>query len=149
MQLDLQYVESQKNKADAPSSCLSQSDSKLSDDVFVMMDPAFGGSTGHSFHIMALDSNGIRGKDALPLPHFSAFQSPCSDGVNLFCQDLRSVRHMSNPYVFPPLGLIGPILRFLVPFKIPFTIVIPEFVPHSYWWPESMAPCRHKLCIAK
>lgn len=70
-------------------------------------------------------------------------------GVNLFCQDLRSARQMSNPYVFPPFGLISPILRFLVPLKIPFAIVIPEFVPHPYWWPELMARCGRKLCIAK
>ena len=104
---------------------------------------------GHSFDLMALDLNAMRGKDGLPLPHLSPFPSPCSEGVNLFCQDLRSARHMSNPYVFPPFRLIGPELRFLVPFKIPFTIVVPEFVPHPYWWSELMARCGRKLRIAK
>ena len=62
IQLDLQFVESQKNKADAPSSRLSRSDSKLSDDVFVTVNQAFGCSTGHSFDLMALDSNAMREK---------------------------------------------------------------------------------------
>ena len=131
-QLDLQYVESQKNKADAPSRRLSRSDSKLSDDVFVTVDQDFDGSTGHFFDLMALDSNAMRGKDGLPPPNFSPFLSLCSEGVNFFCQDLRSARHLSNPYVFLPFGIIGPKLRFLVPFKIPFTIAFPEFVPQPY-----------------
>ena len=98
---------------------------------------------------MALDSNAPMGKDGRPLPHFSPFPSPCSVGVNLFCQDLRSVSHMSNPYVFPPYGLIGPVLRFLYGFKIPFTIIIPDLNPPLYWWPELMARCSTKLCLGK
>ena len=74
LQLDLQYVESQKNKADAPSRRLSRSDSKLSDDVFVMVDQAFGGSTSHPFDLMALDSNAMRVKDGLPFPKLSLFR---------------------------------------------------------------------------
>ena len=60
IQLSLQYVESQGNKAGAPSRRLSRSDSKLSDDVFVTV--AFGGKTGRSFDPMALDANAMRGK---------------------------------------------------------------------------------------
>ena len=86
------------------------------------MDQAFGGSDGHSFDLMALDSNAPMGRNGIPLPHFTPFRSPCSAGVNLFCQDLRSVSQMSNPYVFPPFGLIGP--KFLYGFKIPFTVII-------------------------
>ena len=74
IQLDLQYIESQKNKADAPSRRLSRSDLKLSDDFFVMVDKAFGGPKGHSFDLMALDSNAIRGKDGLSLPHSPPFR---------------------------------------------------------------------------
>lgn len=118
IQLSLQYVESLRNKAGASSRRLSRSVSKLSDDAIVMVGQAFGGKTGHFFDLMALDSNAMRGKDGLPLPHFSPFPSPCSKGVNIFCQDLRSARHMSNPY-FPPFGLNGPVLRFLAPFKVP------------------------------
>ena len=56
--------------------------------------------------------------------------SPCSAGVNLFCQDLVRITEMFNPNVFPPFGLIGPVLKFFLPFRIPFTIVVPEFIPH-------------------
>ena len=64
------------------------------------MDQAFGGSGGHSFDSMALDSNAPMGRNGIPMPRFTPFLSPCSAGVNLFCQDLQSVRQMSNPYVF-------------------------------------------------
>ena len=66
------------------------------------VDHAFGGVTGHSFDLMALNSNAVMGKDGKPLPHFTPHQSPCSAGVNLFCQDLTRITEMSNPYVFSP-----------------------------------------------
>ena len=116
-----------------------------------MVDQAFGGSTGHSFDLMALDSKCDEGERWFTSSALHPFSGLCSEGVNLFCEDLRAARLMSYPYMyfFPSFGLIGPILRFLVPFKIPFTVVIPEFVPHPYWWPELMARCGRKLCIAK
>lgn len=69
------------------------------------VDHAFGGVTGHSFDLMALDWNAVMGKDGKPLPHFTPHPSPCSVGVHLFCQDLTRITEMSNPYVFPPFGL--------------------------------------------
>ena len=103
------------------------------------MDKVFGGETGHSFDLMALDSNVPRGRDRLLLPYFTPSPSPRSDGVTLFSQDLSSTPNMSNPYVFPPFNLIGPVLKFLYGFKIPFTIIIPEFCPPRYWYPELLA----------
>ena len=150
IQLSLQYVESNKNKADAPSRLLSRTDSKLSAEAFVAVDHAIGGVTGHSFDLTALDSNAVMGKDGKPLPHFTPHPNPCSAGVNLFCRDLTRITEMSNPYVFPPpFGLIGPVLKFLLPFRIPFTIVVPEFIPQPYWWPELMSRSIHTHCLGK
>ena len=108
-----------------------------------------GGQADTPLILMALDSNAPMGRNGIPLPHFTPFLSPCSAGVNLFCQDLRSVSQMSNPYVFPPFGLIGPVLKFLYGFKIPFTAIIPEFNPPLFWWPELMARCPDKLCLGE
>ena len=148
IQLSLQYVESDKNEADAPSQRLSCSDSKLSAKAFLTVDHAFGGDTGHSFDLMALDLNAVMEKDG-NLLHFTPHPSPCSVGVNLFCQDLTRITEMSNPYVFPPFGLIGPVLKFLLPFRIPFTMIVPEFVPPPYWWPELMSRSIHTHCLGK
>ena len=90
-------MESDKNKADAPSRRLSRTDSKLSAEAFVSVDHAFGGVTGHSFDLMALDSNAVMGKDGKPLPHFT----PCSAGVNLFCQDLTRIKKCLIRTFFP------------------------------------------------
>lgn len=54
---------------------------------------------------------------------------------------------MSNPYVFPPFGLVGPVLKFLYSFQIPFTIVVPELCPYPYWWPELIARSSARICL--
>ena len=38
-------------------------------------------------------------------------------------------------------------MKFLLSFKIPFTIVVTEFVPHRYWWVELNARCSGKICL--
>ena len=131
-QLDLQYVESRKNKADPPSRRFLQSDSNLSDDVVVMVDQAFGGSIGHSFDLMALDSNAMSGKNGLPLSHFSPFPSPCSEGVNLFCQDLRSARHnYVQSICFPSFWTYWPGTEVLGSFQDPIHDRCPRVRPSS------------------
>jgi len=76
IQVNLLYLPSQENHADAPSRSLSPLDSKLSSSAFAAVDQAFGGSTGHTFDLMALDSNAPMGKDGRPLPHFPLFRGP-------------------------------------------------------------------------
>lgn len=75
IQLNLLYLPSQENQADAPSRKLSPLDSKLSAAAFAAVVQAFGGSTGHTFDLMALDSNAPMGKDGRPLPRFSPFSA--------------------------------------------------------------------------
>ena len=87
---------------------------------------------------MALDSNVMLGKNGTPLLHFSPHPVPQSAGVNLFSQNLLGFENMSNPYVFPPFGLVDPALKFLYSFGIPFTIVVPQLTYYCYWWPELM-----------
>ena len=128
---------------------MSRTDSNLSAEAFAAVEHAFGGVTGHSFDLMALDSNAVLGKDGKPLLHFTPHPSPFSAGVKLFCQDLTRIIEMSNSYIFPPFGLIGPVLKFLLPFRIPFTIVVPEFIPPPYWWPELIARSTHAHCLGK
>lgn len=97
------------------------------------MEQAFGGVTGHTFDLMAFDSNAVCGRDGVQLPHFSPTLSPRSQGVNLFCQDLGEMDNMSNPYLFPPFAILGPVLKFLYRFGIPFTVVAPVYFPRPFW----------------
>ena len=63
--LSLHFVESCVNEADAPSRRLSRSDARLSRESFASAESAFVGELSHSFDLMALDSNAMRGKGGM------------------------------------------------------------------------------------
>ena len=145
IQLNLTYVPSGNNEADGPSRRVSRSDSRLSKKVWDLVDRTFGGEDGHSVDVITLDSNAMLGKTGVPLPHLSPHPSPKSKGTNFVYQNLREMDCSSNPYVFPPFGLVGPVLKFLYGFRISFTIVVPGYHPLPYWWPELMARCSARI----
>ena len=91
--LHLHYIASEDNPADLPSRRLSATDSKLSDDMWQIVQNEFGGQEGHSCDLMAIDSNAMKDRYGVPLPHFTPWPSPGSLGVNLFAQDMS--RHIS------------------------------------------------------
>ena len=85
---------------------------------------------------MALDSNMMTDRDGFPLPHFTQHPSPQSCGVNVFAQDLSNgAPFLDHPYVFPPLSLVDPVLRFLKAHRRPCTLVVLDVYPRKYWWP--------------
>ena len=111
--LHLSYVPTGENPADVPSRQLSAMDSRLTDSLWVVVQKEFGGD-GHTCDMMALDSNAMLNCFGNRLPYFTPHQTPESAGVNVFAQDLAShLLIMQRPYVFPPLVLVGPLLRFL------------------------------------
>ena len=72
----------------------------------VSVENAFGGSSGHTFDLMALDSNAQVDRRGVPLPHFTLALARSRD-VNLFAQGLSSVGvEVSNLYVFPAVLLV-------------------------------------------
>ena len=96
----------------------------------------FGGSTGHVFDLMALDSNVPRDQFGNSLHHFTPVPSPESSGVNLFAQDLTSLGAlMQRPFGFPPPILVGAVLRFLRDMKQACTIAVLDIYPKKYWCP--------------
>ena len=147
--LHLSYIPSAENPADAPSRYLSAADSKLSDDLWSYVQKEFGGEVGHSVDLMSLDSNAMRDKSGKSLPHFTPFNSPDSSGVNLFAQDLsKHEAIMSRPYVFPPLVLVGPLLRFMERSRIPFTLIVLDIYPRRYWWAIIIGKARKTQKLA-
>ena len=95
---------------------------------------------------MALDSNAMTDQDGDLLPHFTPYPSPQSCGVNIFAQDLSSgAPFLKHPYVFPPLTLVGPVLRFLNVHQRPCTFVVLDVYPKKYWWPLIQS-CASKSC---
>ena len=136
IQLHLQYVTSKSNEADEPSRALTKSDTMLSQQAWSRIQERFGGRSGHSIDLMALDSNAQRGQSGEVLPHFTPFPAPKSTGVNMFAQSIGTPSMLwHNPYIFPPFNLISPVLRFLLPSQIAFTLVVPVSTPKPVWWP--------------
>ena len=147
--LHMSYIPTGQNPADAPSRRLSHLDSKLSDGLWEVVQREFGGKEGHSCDLMALDSNAMRDVHGNPLPHFTPIPSPGSSGVNLFTQDL--VSHgvlMTRPYVFPPMALTGPVLKFLQSYKQSCTVVVLDMFPKKYWWPILVSKALKSKCLA-
>ena len=140
IQINLTHVPSSENPADGPSRRLSRLDSRLTRKAWERVEKVFGGPGGHSFDLMSLDSNVMLGRNGSPLPYFSPHPIPQSAGVNLFSQNLLE-------FVFPPFGLVGPVLKFLYPFRIPFTIVVPQLSHCSYWWPEPMTRSQSRFLL--
>lgn len=129
MALSLCHVPSKANLADAPSRVLSAADCMLASQHWRQLETLWG---PHTVDLMSLDSNVHKSKDNEPLRHFTPSPTPDSAGVNLFAQTIQA---SDNPYVFPPLALVGPVLRFLSKADCAFTIVIPDVFPRRFWWP--------------
>ena len=84
LQYNLFHVSSRESSADGHSGKICLSDSKLSLSAWAQVEQVFGSIMGHTFDLMALDSNAVIGRDGVQLPHFSPTSSPCSQGVNRF-----------------------------------------------------------------
>ena len=111
-------------------------DCKLHLDVWERVQQEFGGPKVHTCDLMALDSNAMTNQQGVPLPHFTLHPSPQSRGVNIFAQNITRVApFLEYPYVFPPLSLVGPVLRFLKSHRRSCTIVVLDVYPKKYWWP--------------
>lgn len=82
--LRLSYVRSAENPADGSSRHLSMLDYRLTDRMWQRVQQEFGGSTGYTFDLMALDSNVMKDRFGNSLPHFTPSPSPGSSDVELF-----------------------------------------------------------------
>ena len=135
LHLQLSHISSKENVADGPSRCLTKSDSMLSVLAWSHVQKMYGGRQGHSIDLMALASNAQRDSLGNFLPHFTPFAASDSAGVNLIAQLPGHADGIwRNAYVFPPFGLVGAVLRFLLPFDISSTIVVPVLSPLPVWW---------------
>ena len=65
LQLELCYVPSKENQVDGPSRRISAVDVMLSAKAWERVQCAFGGSSGHTFDLMALDSNAQQDRNGL------------------------------------------------------------------------------------
>ena len=130
--LNLAFVSSENNLADAPSRVLKKSDAMFSKGTWEKIQQAFGGNRGHSIDMMALDSNCMIDKTGKPLKHFTPFWTSGSLGVNVFSQ---YIDQEENCYVFPPFNLLVPIIKFIEECQINCTVVVPASDLTPVWMP--------------
>lgn len=130
IELKTLYIESSLNPADAPSRNVSAIDTTLAPAAWEKIEARWG---PHTCDLMALDTNAMRDARGNPLPHFTQAPTPGSAGVNVFAQDITK---QENPYVFPPLILVGPLIRLMRSQGVlRCTMVVPKRIPVPYWWP--------------
>ncbi|XP_052060953.1 uncharacterized protein LOC127701170 isoform X1 [Mytilus californianus] len=119
--LNLHFVPSKLNLADEPSRKLSKSDATLDNETWYKIQEFFGGNTGHTIDLMALDSNSMTDRNGGILKHFTPCFSPLSALVNLFAQ---TVDTNENCYVFPPFALLLPVLSFIRENMLNCTVIL-------------------------
>ena len=143
LELNLQYVNTKENPADAPSRSLSRQDAKLAGPYWRLVDDTFG---PHTCDLMALDSNCAVAEDGSLLRHFTPYPTPLSAGVNVFAQNV-GLEH--NPYVFPPLSMIPPLLAFLQESAVPrCTVLLPSKPQRDPWWPKVLQYSTEHIQVA-
>ena len=122
-----------------PSRNLSDLDCILTPEKWLCLEP-------HSFDLMSLDSNCQRDRSGNPLPHFTPWPTPGSAGVNVFANPLPA---RQNIYIFPPLVLIGPLLRYIFSqdFHDAFTLAVPDFHTRPSWWAPLQALIVDRLLL--
>ena len=139
--LKLHHIPSKANLADTPSRALSKADCMLAKQSWSTLQHRWG---HHTIDLMSLDSNVQTDHDGKPLPHFSPWPTPNSAGVNVFAQTLQP---SENAYAFPPLQMIGPLLRFLLLFPSRYTLVVPDVFPRQFWWSIIQGKAIDRVCL--
>ena len=141
--LHLRYVPTNLNEADFPSRQLSLADSSLAGPSWMLVKRHFGPHTVD----MALDSNAMKSSDGMSLRHFTPGPSPLSSGVNIFSQNISCE---TNPYVFPPISMIFPLVSFLKEQHVRgCTLVAPLLQSFPIWWPILQSYCIRSVLIGR
>lgn len=86
----------------------------------------------HTIDLMALDSNSQKDQNGRLLRHFTPWPTVNSAGINVFAQRINPEE---NIYAFPPMVLVGPLIRFLSEQDTRrVTIVVLDVQPRRFWW---------------
>ena len=112
---------------------MDKSNACLHESVWRVVQAEFGGQAGHTLDLMALDSNCMKTYKGLPLKHYTPCDTPKSSGTNVVAQ---SISKGDNCYVFPPICLILPVVKFIIESGICCTVVVPSVASISLWLPS-------------
>ena len=132
--LNLTWISTKDNPADAPSRSLQRSDSMLSVALRRQIWDCYGPL---SFDLMALPSNVFRDPAGRALKFFSRAPVPNSAGVNVFSQRPPKGRL----YVYPPFAVITPLIRLLAEWGgVNVVMVLPSAAGSRPVWHSLLLP---------
>ncbi len=81
--LKMEYIPSADNEADGLSREVSKTDATLAPRVWERIQQLYGGLSGHTIDLMALDSNAMVDRLHEKLPHFTPWSTTDSNGINV------------------------------------------------------------------
>ena len=123
--LALEYVKSEDNKADKYTRESPGLEASLSHEAFMLIWNKWG---PFQWDIMASSANVNKDPCGNKLNFFSRYFDPLSKGVNVFAQDLTKLQDL---FCFPPIPMIGKLLKSLEQQKVDCVIVLPAI--NSPW----------------
>ena len=145
--LQLRWVPSSQNPADAPSREISKADARLPQPIWKLLQRQLGGPRGFTFDLMALPSNVPNGLDGSALKFYSREPTPGSAGVNVFAQQCPVGEEL---YVFPPFVLIASLIRLFQEWgNVKVTIVVPKHPHPRPWWPLLVSFARQSVRLSE
>ena len=123
--LALEYVKSEDNRADKYTRESPGLEASLSHEAFMLIWNKWG---PFQWDIMASSANVNKDPCGNKLNFFSRYFDPLSKGVNVFAQDLTKLQDL---FCFPPIPMIGKLLKSLEQQKVDCVIVLPAI--NSPW----------------
>jgi hypothetical protein len=137
----LTYIPSEQNKADKYTRQSSGLEAVLRNQTFLMLWSKWGPFT---WDLMASAANAQRDPQGNRLKYFSRYYDTFTEGVDLFHQKST---HLSNIYCFPPIPIIGMVLKFLQQNKLTCVMIVPAI--NATWVNLASAYMEDAICIAK
>jgi hypothetical protein len=117
--LTLEYVRSELNVSDEFTRQSPGLEASLSHSSFLKLWNKWG---PFEWDIMASSANVMKDPAGRKLRFFSRYFDQSSQGVNIFSQNLQ---HLQKVYCFPPLPIIGTVLKYLEQQKVDCVLVLP------------------------
>ena len=117
--LSLEYVRSEHNVSDEFTRQSPGLEASLSQTSFMSLWNKWG---PFEWDLMASSANVMRDPTGKKLKYFSRYFEQSSQGINIFSQNLQ---FLNNVYCFPPLPIIGMVLKYLEQQKVDCVLILP------------------------
>ena len=139
--IKLTYIPSEQNKADKYTRQNSGLEAVLRNKVFLTLWYKWG---PFNWDLMASAANVQKDPSGKKLKYFSRYYDSFTEGTDLF---LQNSNHLTNIYCFPPIPIIGMVLKYLQHHRLTCVIILPAI--NATWVNLVSAYMEDAICIAK